>query len=38
MAARLIATHSDIEAAFQIVEGGGTGIIMGKPSDWRDPY
>lgn len=35
VAIKLIADHPDIEAAFQITEGGGTGIIAGTPSDWN---
>ncbi|MFQ5929482.1 MAG: hypothetical protein ACE5MK_07275 [Acidobacteriota bacterium] len=34
-AAQLIRQCPDIDAAFQIAEGGGTGIVMGTPSDWR---
>lgn len=35
VAAQLIAQCPNIDAAFQISEGGGTGIIMGTPSEWR---
>lgn len=35
VADHLIAQCPDIDAAFQITEGGGTGILMGIPADWR---
>jgi len=35
VATQLAAQCPDIEAAFQIAEGGGSGIVMGTPSDWR---
>ncbi len=35
VAQQLIADYPDIDAAFQITEGGGTGILMGKVPDWR---
>jgi hypothetical protein len=35
VADQLISDFSDIEAAFQMSEGGGTGIVAGTLSDWR---
>ncbi len=35
VATKLITQHPNVNTAFQIAEGGGTGIIIGTPTDWR---